>query len=99
MKIAVKFSNSIMTIYVVSSSGSARIGDAKMLNGMGDRKKNILRELFKEGVEYDMERFFRCYIALNSMRFTKFLPDHLIEFQIKKLENILNEDNVRVTEE
>lgn len=89
MKIQVVHTWNGISFYVTGPYGSAKIG-AQPLNAiaMGQGKAELIKNLYEDGKEYDLEPFFKSWIAAKSIR----IPRTDVTFregQLKMLKEIL----------
>ena len=69
MKIQVTHTQSGISFYVVGPYGSAKIGTQPLNEiALGKRKAELIRTLYEDGKEYDMDQFFRSWIAVKTLR-------------------------------
>ena len=91
MKIQITHTQSGISFYVVGPYGSAKIG-AQPLNAiaMGQGKAELIKNLYEDGKEYDLEPFFKSWIAAKSLRIPR-ADMTFREGQLKMLKEILQE--------
>ncbi len=69
MKIQVVHTWNGISFYVTGPYGSAKIGMQSLSAvAMGQGKAELIKNLYEDGHEYDMEQFFRSWIAVKSLR-------------------------------
>lgn len=90
MKILVKHTPGGISMYASNGIGIAKVGDQTLSGGsMSRQKADLIRNLYEDGAEYDMENFFRSWIALKMLRMTRITSDKVMENQLKELKAIL----------
>lgn len=90
MKILIKHTANGISMYAANGVGLAKVGDQSLSGGsMSPMKANLIKQLYKDGEEYDMERFFRSWIALKMLRMTRITSDRMMKNQLQELREIL----------
>lgn len=97
MRVIVKYTAGGISIYAANGMGIAKVGDQSLSGGsMSRQKADLIRRLYDDGGEYDMERFFRSWIALKMLRMTRITSDKVMENQLKEIRAVLLPDEVKV---
>lgn len=95
MNIFIKHTPGGISMYVANGIGIAKIGNQSLSGGsISPQKADLIRNLYEDGAEYDMERFFRSWIALKMLRMTRITSDKVMENQLKELKAILRPERI-----
>lgn len=90
MKIQTIFTTNGITLFVVNTYGSAKIGSQQLNDvSMGKEKINLIRDLYENNKEYDMEPFFKTWIMMRNTRIPASHPE-IYQNLLNRLRTVLN---------
>lgn len=94
MKVRIHFTDSSMSIFIVSTAGIIRIGDQDLHFGVSLRKADMFRKVFSQEEEYGVEPFFLTLTKLRNIRLLDFLNDKWMSDTIAQLKENLESNEV-----
>ena len=92
MKIRVHFSPFTMSILLVSGIGTIKLGEQNLSPlALSPRKADMYRNVFAEGVEYDLESFFMALTRIRNIRLLDLMDDKWVEDMINNIKGELKQ--------
>ena len=92
MKIRVLFSPLTMAIFLVYGTGTTKLGEQNLSSrSMSPRKADMYRNVFAEGVEYDIESFFMALTRIRNIRLLDLMDDKWVVDMINNIKGELKQ--------
>ena len=88
MNIIVRFLGSSMSFYLMSAYGTVKIGSELFdipQHASSERREKMLKSIFSEGVEYNMERFFTVWSQVKMYRLKQWVTDEMVDNFAEKM--------------
>lgn len=88
MNIIVRFLDSSMSFYLMSAYGTVKIGSELFdipQHASSERREKMLKSIFSEGVEYNMERFFTVWSQVKMYRLKQWVTDEMVDNFAEKM--------------
>ena len=95
MNIIVRFLGSSMSFYLMSAYGTVKIGSELFdipQHASSERREKMLKSIFKEGTEYNIERFFTVWSQIKMYRLKQWVTDEMVNDFVEKMRKELIEE-------
>ena len=88
MKITVSFAKKSVSFSVINGLGITRIGTV-FLSDFSTRKNRMLRQIFREGKEYDLIPFFTAWAKFRAFHVNSFISDQTLNSFVEMMKREL----------
>ena len=95
MNIIVRFLGRYMSFYLMSAYGTVKIGSELFdipQHASSERREKMLKSIFKEGTEYNIERFFTVWSQIKMYRLKQWVTDEMVNDFVEKMRKELIEE-------
>lgn len=91
MKIKAVQNTDSISFYIIDGIEIVRVIYQPFASSLtNDYKISIIRQLYENEHEYDLEPFFKTWIRIKQLRYKKFMSTDYFDFQLKYLKDVLN---------
>ena len=93
MKVRVHFTDTAMSIFVISGIGTIKVGDQHLRDvDVSARKADMFRRIFRENEEYDLERFFLVLTNLKTVKLIGLMSNGWVNNFVSRLREDLGSE-------